>query len=179
MLRDKVRKKSYTHFIYFFIKTVTIIVMLRSSLPFERLSCVLFEMWKGHEMWPHMSGQLSFGCPYGNCWKCESTMLSALSNPEFGNFQVIFLFEKIRDGPWVPIKKVKKLVNMECPPCSQPMQVDCLGKHEVSELPCHKAIEYNCGRKCGNMLKCTHHKCEFECHAIVKENVSFTDFLSC
>ncbi len=55
--------------------------------------------------------------------------------------------------------------------CMRPTQVDCLGKHETSELPCHKATTYSCNRKCANTLDCTHHTCELECHEIIKENV--------
>ncbi len=32
-------------------------------------------------------------------------------------------------------------------------------------MPCHRAQQpYNCGRKCGEPLACTHHTCELECH---------------
>lgn len=33
-------------------------------------------------------------------------------------------------------------------------------------MPCHNSKPFNCGRKCGRHLKCTHHLCELECHAI-------------
>jgi hypothetical protein len=42
--------------------------------------------------------------------------------------------------------------------------MECYGKHEVGKVPCFRALPYNCGRKCGNDLECSHHKCELECH---------------
>ncbi len=48
----------------------------------------------------------------------------------------------------------------------KPINVVCLGKHETSDLPCHRAVSYNCGRKCGKKLSCTHHTCELECHDV-------------
>ena len=57
---------------------------------------------------------------------------------------------------------------LDCNDCVKPINVRCLGGHETSDLPCHAAQMYNCKRKCGQILPCTHHACEFECHDVKK-----------
>ena len=63
------------------------------------------------------------------------------------------------------------LLNKDCPPCLKPVKAECFGKHEISEFPCYTAKPFNCGRKCGNLLKCTKHKCEIMCHTVIGEEV--------
>lgn len=76
--------------------------------------------------------------------------------------------QKDRDGPWVPLNIKKIYKKIDCGDCMRPTPVRCLGNHETSDLPCHKANPYNCGRKCGKKLACTHHTCEIECHEVKK-----------
>ncbi|XP_059151561.1 NF-X1-type zinc finger protein NFXL1-like [Physella acuta] len=69
-------------------------------------------------------------------------------------------------GPWeakpTRIEKVAK----PCPPCQVPITVQCLGKHETSDLPCFNVKPYSCGRKCGRNLACGNHVCQLPCHVV-------------
>ncbi|XP_051895842.1 NF-X1-type zinc finger protein NFXL1 [Pristis pectinata] len=53
-----------------------------------------------------------------------------------------------------------------CPACMVPIPTACLGKHEISPLPCHAAGPYSCKRSCGRRLACGNHTCAMECHAV-------------
>ncbi|CAF0705787.1 unnamed protein product [Brachionus calyciflorus] len=76
---------------------------------------------------------------------------------------------KDREGPWVPLKIKKEVLNVKCKPCVYPIPIECLGGHEISDLPCHTAKSFNCGRNCGRPLKCTRHHCELDCHSIPED----------
>ncbi|XP_071489644.1 NF-X1-type zinc finger protein NFXL1-like [Diadema antillarum] len=69
--------------------------------------------------------------------------------------------------PWQPAPKmVISTVNEPCPPCEHPVPVQCLGKHETSDLPCSRAKPFSCRRACGRVLACTNHTCKWECHEV-------------
>nr|XP_054754423.1 NF-X1-type zinc finger protein NFXL1-like [Lytechinus pictus] len=70
-------------------------------------------------------------------------------------------------APWQPAPKlVTSIVNEPCPPCQYPIPTECLGKHEVTDLPCNRAAPFSCRRPCGRVLACTNHRCQFECHDV-------------
>ncbi|EPY80143.1 hypothetical protein CB1_000854021 [Camelus ferus] len=45
---------------------------------------------------------------------------------------------------------------------------ECLGKHEVSPLPCYAVGPYSCKRMCGRTLDCQNHTCKKECHKVTE-----------
>ncbi|XP_034255389.1 NF-X1-type zinc finger protein NFXL1 [Thrips palmi] len=69
-------------------------------------------------------------------------------------------------GPWELAAPQLVQRNLPCPPCSEPLQVICLGKHDTTTMPCHAAKSMSCGKKCGRNLKCTNHLCDLECHTV-------------
>ncbi|GFO45458.1 NF-x1-type Zinc finger protein nfxl1 [Plakobranchus ocellatus] len=74
--------------------------------------------------------------------------------------------KSVKIGPWdarpARIEKLKK----PCPPCVVPISIQCLGKHETSEIPCSRVKAYSCGRICGRSLECGNHVCQLECHIV-------------
>ena len=45
----------------------------------------------------------------------------------------VLVLQTKRAGPWEGGPKlIEDVVNKPCPPCCMPIQVQCLGKHEVS-----------------------------------------------
>uniref|UniRef100_A0A4X2KRY0 Nuclear transcription factor, X-box binding like 1 n=1 Tax=Vombatus ursinus TaxID=29139 RepID=A0A4X2KRY0_VOMUR len=72
-------------------------------------------------------------------------------------------------GPWEQISEpVYIQTALPCPPCQVPIPTECLGKHEVSPLPCHAVGPYSCKRFCGRSLACQNHTCMKECHKVTK-----------
>lgn len=69
-------------------------------------------------------------------------------------------------GPWELAAPQLVLRNLPCPPCSEPVNVICLGGHDLSVMPCHAAKSLSCGKKCGQPLNCGNHLCSLECHPI-------------
>eukprot|EP00057_Strongylocentrotus_purpuratus_P031970 XP_786259.2 PREDICTED: NF-X1-type zinc finger protein NFXL1 [Strongylocentrotus purpuratus] len=70
-------------------------------------------------------------------------------------------------APWQPAPKtVINIVNEPCPPCQYPIPTRCLGKHEISDLPCSRVAPFSCKRSCGRVLACTNHRCQYECHDV-------------
>lgn len=53
-----------------------------------------------------------------------------------------------------------------CPPCVVPVEMSCLGKHEISSLACSSAKPFSCARPCGRQLLCGNHTCQLECHVV-------------
>lgn len=71
-------------------------------------------------------------------------------------------------GPWEPQPQVRwELVEKPCPPCNEIVQIDCFGKHGLSEWPCHVARVSSCGKSCGRVLPCGQHTCSLECHVVI------------
>ncbi|KAG5844963.1 hypothetical protein ANANG_G00133740 [Anguilla anguilla] len=53
-------------------------------------------------------------------------------------------------GPWEqPSEPAFVCKALPCPPCLVPIPTACLGKHEVSPVPCHARGPFSCGRPCG------------------------------
>lgn len=61
-----------------------------------------------------------------------------------------------------------ELCALPCGDCQEPVSISCLGNHEVSNIPCHRALPYACGRPCGRHLPCGNHSCSFLCHNVIK-----------
>ncbi|XP_034267249.1 NF-X1-type zinc finger protein NFXL1 [Pantherophis guttatus] len=61
---------------------------------------------------------------------------------------------------------------LPCPPCNVPIPTQCLGKHEISPLPCHTAGPYSCKRVCGRWLDCQNHTCPKECHTVSEKDAN-------
>lgn len=69
-------------------------------------------------------------------------------------------------GPWdVPVEKYE-IQKQPHPPCGVKVPVDCIGGHENAMWPCWNSKPGSCGRPCGRALKCGHHVCEQQCHAV-------------
>ncbi|XP_053110346.1 NF-X1-type zinc finger protein NFXL1 isoform X1 [Hemicordylus capensis] len=74
-------------------------------------------------------------------------------------------------GPWEQSAEPAFIQTaLPCPPCQVPIPTQCLGKHEVSPLPCHAARPYSCKRFCGRLLSCQNHTCMKECHKVTETN---------
>ncbi|XP_072040523.1 NF-X1-type zinc finger protein NFXL1-like [Amphiura filiformis] len=70
-------------------------------------------------------------------------------------------------GPWeAKPKAMLTMVNFPCPPCEVPIPTECLGKHEVTDLPCSSVAPFSCGRLCGRLLDCGNHTCGLACHIV-------------
>ncbi|XP_071087920.1 NF-X1-type zinc finger protein NFXL1-like [Haliotis cracherodii] len=75
--------------------------------------------------------------------------------------------QRPRAGPWdarpaLVIQTVKK----PCPPCQVPIPTECMGKHEVSNIPCAEVAPYSCARPCDRQLGCGNHTCSILCHIV-------------
>eukprot|EP00079_Xenopus_tropicalis_P028320 XP_012823254.1 PREDICTED: NF-X1-type zinc finger protein NFXL1 isoform X1 [Xenopus tropicalis] len=74
-------------------------------------------------------------------------------------------------GPWEqPSEPAFIQTALPCPPCQVPIPTECLGKHEISPLPCHAAGPFSCKRPCGRLLACGNHTCSRECHKVTDVN---------
>ncbi|KAG1960505.1 NF-X1-type zinc finger protein NFXL1 [Pimephales promelas] len=74
-------------------------------------------------------------------------------------------------GPWEkPSTPAFVQKALPCPPCLVPIPTACLGKHEVSPVPCHARGPFSCGRPCGRSLACGNHTCSLECHHVTSES---------
>ncbi|XP_022103118.1 NF-X1-type zinc finger protein NFXL1-like isoform X1 [Acanthaster planci] len=91
-------------------------------------------------------------CP----WQCHSAVLvKQIEN------------KGARTAPWEPLPKSHLTVmDKPCPPCQVPIPTECLGKHEVQDLPCTFARPFSCKKKCGRLLACGNHYCALECHIV-------------
>ncbi|XP_062899261.1 NF-X1-type zinc finger protein NFXL1 isoform X2 [Mobula hypostoma] len=70
-------------------------------------------------------------------------------------------------GPWERRSEPAFIrTAVPCPACIVPISTACLGKHEITPLPCHAAEPYSCKRPCGRRLACGNHTCALECHAV-------------
>ncbi|XP_042324551.1 NF-X1-type zinc finger protein NFXL1 isoform X2 [Sceloporus undulatus] len=70
-------------------------------------------------------------------------------------------------GPWEQtVEPAFIQTALPCPPCLVPIPTQCLGKHEMSPLPCHTVGPYSCKRVCGRLLDCQNHSCMKECHKV-------------
>ncbi|CDW55305.1 NF X1 type zinc finger protein NFXL1 [Trichuris trichiura] len=115
-------------------------------------------------------------CHYG---KCPACMLPCNKPLPCGHrcLAKCHTIVRIVDIPtWPPSKqklpssRERKPLSMECPPCYTMVMVSCLGGHEKTEMPCHLALPYECGRTCGQTLACGNHVCQKLCHDIEHED---------
>ncbi|KAJ3662166.1 hypothetical protein Zmor_006522 [Zophobas morio] len=68
--------------------------------------------------------------------------------------------------PWEQTEPQIERKSLPCPACEEPVTVTCLGGHETSDWPCHRAVPSSCHRPCGRSLKCENHICTFSCHVV-------------
>ncbi|XP_043918359.1 NF-X1-type zinc finger protein NFXL1 [Protopterus annectens] len=112
-------------------------------------------------------------CHFGHCPSCRQPCHSVLkcghSCPAPCHDEVLVKQSGLHQpaGPWEqPSEPAFIRTALPCPPCLVPLPVECLGKHEVFALPCHRVGPYSCGRPCGRLLSCGNHTCMKECHSV-------------
>lgn len=73
------------------------------------------------------------------------------------------------------LKKKRKVSDQDghilgspCPPCSEHVLRQCLGRHLGGEktMICSESFPFGCGRLCGNLLACNNHVCQKPCHEV-------------
>ncbi|XP_033118413.1 NF-X1-type zinc finger protein NFXL1-like [Anneissia japonica] len=114
-------------------------------------------------------------CHFGQCPPCRQLCDKPLSGCSHrcpkgchDDVTVKHVEQKPRPaGPWEKQPEVQyRQVALPCPPCLQPVPVDCFGKHETHPLPCSQARSFSCQRTCGRLLLCGNHRCQLECHVV-------------
>ncbi|XP_054277093.1 NF-X1-type zinc finger protein NFXL1-like [Macrosteles quadrilineatus] len=70
-------------------------------------------------------------------------------------------------GPWELVQPQLELRALPCGDCWESVSVSCLGGHEVTNVPCYRAVPYVCGRECGRYLSCGNHSCSAACHQVL------------
>ncbi|XP_005090830.2 NF-X1-type zinc finger protein NFXL1 isoform X2 [Aplysia californica] len=99
-------------------------------------------------------GQRLKGCEHSCPLKCHDAVKTRFE-------------EKAEKGfPWETTKVRIEKVAKPCPPCQVPIPTQCLGRHETSDIPCHRVKPYSCGRVCGRKLACGNHVCQQDCHTV-------------
>lgn len=73
---------------------------------------------------------------------------------------------KVKEFTFPQVGPQLELKALPCGECQEPVSVSCLGQHEVTNVPCHRARPYPCGRKCGRKLLCRNHNCGHPCHQV-------------
>ncbi|KAL1117247.1 hypothetical protein AAG570_004573 [Ranatra chinensis] len=69
-------------------------------------------------------------------------------------------------SPWEKVAAMVEVKELPCPPCEVPTNIECVGGHEVMQLPCHRAFSQPCGRPCSRSLPCSNHTCHLPCHFV-------------
>ena len=124
-----------------------------------------------HEKVPHR-------CHIGDCPPCkrkcgEKLKCGHLCGSNCHDFVLVQIKNDPKDlknqpqGPWMMHKIETRYERqaLPCPPCQEPVKVECLGGHEVFTKPCFEAKTESCYRKCGKVMKCTNHTCSKPCHS--------------
>uniref|UniRef100_A0A1B6MK23 PHD-type domain-containing protein n=1 Tax=Graphocephala atropunctata TaxID=36148 RepID=A0A1B6MK23_9HEMI len=97
--------------------------------------------------------------PHDNCpHVCPKTCHSAVLVNVLDNFKPA--------GPWEKVAPQLELRALPCGDCWDSVSVSCLGRHEVTNVPCYRARPYPCGRPCGRSLPCGNHTCGAACHEV-------------
>lgn len=87
--------------------------------------------------------------------------------------------------PWENTSAQMEKKALPCPDCQVPVPITCFGnkmklvksrsrhikylfagKHETFSWPCYIARPSSCHKKCGRLLTCGNHACDFECHVV-------------
>uniref|UniRef100_A0A5S6QFC7 NF-X1-type domain-containing protein n=1 Tax=Trichuris muris TaxID=70415 RepID=A0A5S6QFC7_TRIMR len=114
----------------------------------------------------------SHACHYGRCPACLLPCNKPLPCGHQCLAKCHTIVRVVEIPTWPPSKQKllssrdPKSVSLECPPCYTMVTVSCLGEHEKTEMPCHLALPYECGRTCGRMLACGNHFCQKPCHDV-------------
>ncbi|KAK6976666.1 NF-X1-type zinc finger protein NFXL1 [Biomphalaria glabrata] len=112
-------------------------------------------------------------CHFGDCPACNYVCGQKLDKcehtcPVMCHDAVMTKVEdkSVKVGPWDAKPVIIQKIAKQCPPCQVLIAVQCLGKHETSEIPCSRVKPYSCGRKCGRQLSCGNHLCQLDCHKV-------------
>ncbi|KAL3881056.1 hypothetical protein ACJMK2_033252 [Sinanodonta woodiana] len=138
----------------------------------------------------HHSERTPHRCHFGNCPPCKQICQKSLPNCQHSCSFICHSAVRVkmkdrtpRAGPWESRQaEWVEVVNKLCPPCPQPIKVECRGKHEITTVPCAEVQPYSCGRKCGRKLPCGNHSCSLNCHTVERataDNVAGTNCEKC
>uniref|UniRef100_A0A6J0TA16 NF-X1-type zinc finger protein NFXL1 isoform X1 n=1 Tax=Pogona vitticeps TaxID=103695 RepID=A0A6J0TA16_9SAUR len=124
----------------------------------------------------HHSVREKHGCHFGPCPPCCQPCKKVLEKchhlcPASCHDEALVKQTGVHQpaGPWEQSNEPAFVQTaLPCPPCQVPIPTQCLGKHEVSPLPCHAAAPYSCKRVCGRLLDCQNHTCMKECHTVTE-----------
>uniref|UniRef100_A0A2K6NYH5 Nuclear transcription factor, X-box binding like 1 n=1 Tax=Rhinopithecus roxellana TaxID=61622 RepID=A0A2K6NYH5_RHIRO len=124
----------------------------------------------------HHTSQEKHRCHFGSCPPCHQPCQKVLEKcghlcpaPCHDQALIKQTGRHQPTGPWEqPSEPAFIQTALPCPPCQVPIPMECLGKHEVSPLPCHAVGPYSCKRVCGRILDCQNHTCMKECHKVTK-----------
>uniref|UniRef100_A0A4W3I8K5 Nuclear transcription factor, X-box binding like 1 n=1 Tax=Callorhinchus milii TaxID=7868 RepID=A0A4W3I8K5_CALMI len=113
-------------------------------------------------------------CHFGPCPPCRQSCQKTLKKcvhfcPALCHDEVLVKQANSHQpsGPWEQRSEPAFIrTAIPCPPCMVPIPTYCLGKHEVSPIPCHAVGPFSCKRLCGRLLTCRNHTCAKECHAV-------------
>eukprot|EP00054_Salpingoeca_dolichothecata_P028604 m.218839 g.218839 ORF g.218839 m.218839 type:complete len:853 (-) comp26271_c0_seq1:99-2657(-) len=86
----------------------------------------------------------------------------------------------LQDMTTLPPEKVPRLplVPTKCPPCSVPLEQECVGLHITRTIECSKISVFKCTQECGRQLSCERHTCGMGCHAPLVEGKKWKDLPS-
>ncbi|KAB1282208.1 NF-X1-type zinc finger protein NFXL1 [Camelus dromedarius] len=124
----------------------------------------------------HHTSQEKHRCHFGSCPPCHQPCQKVLEKcghlcpaPCHDQALIKQTGRHQPTGPWEQHSEpVFIQTALPCPPCQVPIPMECLGKHEVSPLPCHAVGPYSCKRMCGRTLDCQNHTCKKECHKVTE-----------
>lgn len=128
----------------------------------------------------HHTSQEKHRCHFGSCPPCHQPCQKVLEKcghlcpaPCHDQALIKQTGRHQPTGPWEqPSEPAFIQTALPCPPCQVPIPMECLGKHEVSPLPCHAVGPYSCKRVCGRTLGCQNHTCMKECHKVTEVDAS-------
>ncbi|XP_066488135.1 NF-X1-type zinc finger protein NFXL1 [Tiliqua scincoides] len=126
----------------------------------------------------HHTSREKHSCHFGPCPPCHQPCKKVLENcghlcPASCHDEALVKQTGLHQpvGPWERSAEPTFIQTaLPCPPCQVPIPTQCLGKHEVSPLPCHAARPYSCARFCGRLLDCQNHTCMKQCHKVTGTN---------
>lgn len=112
-------------------------------------------------------------CHFGSCPSCDEVCDKPLTScghkcPELCH-DVIKVKKKVNPLLYAGNNNIPQfdIIKKPCPPCIEPMKLECLGKHEINEFTCSQLGPYSCKRPCGKQLACTNHTCTLDCHEVI------------
>ncbi|KAJ6668565.1 hypothetical protein lerEdw1_012047 [Lerista edwardsae] len=155
----------------------TVVTKLSNVGFIDVLSAAIEALVKSVDRQPptcHHTSREKHSCHFGPCPPCHQPCKKVLENcghlcPASCHDEALVKQTGLHQpvGPWERSTEPAFIQTaLPCPPCQVPIPTQCLGKHEVSPLPCHAASPYSCKRCCGRLLDCQNHTCMKECHKV-------------